>query len=46
MLGVLVLIAPITPSGGFSVEILTGITLSWKTKSNRSISAVEDEISR
>ena len=30
---------------GFSIEILTGVTLSWKTKSNRSISAVEDGIS-
>jgi len=28
----------------FSVEILTGVTLSWKTKSNRSISAMEDGI--
>jgi len=23
---------PITPSGGFSVETLTGATLSWKTE--------------
>ena len=30
---------------GFSVETLIGITLSWKTKSNRSISAIEDGIS-
>ena len=37
---------PITPSGGFSVEILTGATPSWKTELNRSISAVEDRISR
>ena len=22
---------PITPSGGFSIETLTGVTLSWKT---------------
>ena len=29
---------------GFSVETLTGATPSWKTKLNRSISAVEDEI--
>ena len=36
--------APIIPSGGFSVEILTGVTLSWKTKLNKSISAVEDRI--
>jgi len=33
--------APITLSRGFSVEILTGVTLSWKTKSNRSISTIE-----
>ena len=32
----------ITPSRGFSVEILTGVTPSWKTELNRSISAVED----
>jgi len=37
---------PITPSGGFSVETLTGVTLSWKTELNRSISAVEDRIPR
>ena len=36
---------PITPSGGFSVETLTGITLSQKTKLNRSISTMEDRIS-
>jgi len=35
---------PITPSRGFSVETLTGVTLSWKTELNRSISAVEDGI--
>ena len=35
---------PITPSRGFSVEILTGVTLSWKTKLNRSIPAMEDRI--
>ena len=29
---------------GFSVEILTEITLSWKTKLNKSISAVKDGI--
>ena len=34
-------IAPITPSRGFSVEILIEVTLSWKTDSNRSISAME-----
>ena len=37
---------PITPSGDFSVETLTEVTLSWKTKLNRSISIVEDEIPR
>jgi len=37
---------PITLSGGFSVETLTGITLSWKTKLNKSIPAMEDRISR
>ena len=37
---------PITPSRGFSVSILTGVTPSWKTKLNRSISAVEDGIPR
>ena len=37
---------PIAPSGGFSVETLTGATPSWKTESNKSISAVEDGISR
>ena len=36
---------PITPSRGFSVETLTGVTLSWKTELNRSISAMEDRIS-
>ena len=36
----------ITPSGGFSVETLTGVTLSWKTELNRSISAMEDGIPR
>ena len=35
---------PITPSGGFSVETLTGVTPSWKTELNRSIPAVEDRI--
>jgi len=35
---------PITLSGGFSVETLTGVTLSWKTKLNRSISTIEDRI--
>ena len=37
---------PITPSRGFSVEILTEVTLLWKTELNKSISAVEDRISR
>ena len=36
----------ITPSRGFSVETLTGVTLSWKTKLNRSISTMEDGIPR
>ena len=35
---------PITPSGGFSVETLTGVTPSWKTKLNRSISTMKDRI--
>ena len=35
---------PIALSGGFSVETLTGVTPSWKTELNRSISAVEDGI--
>ena len=39
-------IVPITPSGGFSVETLTEVTLSWKTKSNRSISIMEDGLPR
>jgi len=30
---------------GFSVETLTGVTPSWKTELNRSISVVEDGIS-
>jgi len=33
-------------SRGFSIEILTGVTSSWKTKLNRSISAIEDGIPR
>ena len=37
---------PITLSRGFSIEILTEVTLSWKTKLNRSISTVEDRIPR
>ena len=37
---------PIIPSKGFSVEILTGVTSSWKTELNRSISAMEDRIPR
>ena len=36
---------PIAPSGGFSVETLTGVTPSWKTELNRSISVMEDRIS-
>ena len=35
---------PIAPSRGFSVETLTGATLSWKTELNRSISVMEDGI--
>ena len=45
MLGVSLVKTPITLSGGFSVKTLTRVTLSWKTKSNRSISAMEDKIS-
>ena len=37
---------PITLSGCFSIEILTGVTPSWKTELNRSISTIEDGISR
>ena len=37
---------PITLSRGFSVETLTEVTPLWKTKLNRSISAVEDRIPR
>ena len=33
-------------SRDFSVETLTGVTPSWKTELNRSISAVKDGISR
>jgi len=46
MLRVLVVTTPITPSGSFSVETLTGLTLSWKTELNRSISVMEDGIPR
>jgi len=31
---------------GFSVETLTKVTPLWKTESNKSISAIEDRISR
>ena len=31
---------------GFSVETLTGVTLSWKIELNGSISAIEDKIPR
>ena len=34
----------ITPSRGFSIKTLTEVTLSWKTKLNRGISAMEDGI--
>jgi len=37
---------PITLSRGFSIETLIGVTLLWKTELNRSISAIEDGISR
>ena len=37
-------IAPISLRRGFSIETLTGVTLSWKTELNRSISAIEDRI--
>jgi len=33
-------------SGGFSVKTLTGVTPSWKTELNRSISTMEDRIPR
>jgi len=36
--------ASITPSRGFSIETLTGVIPSWKTKSNSSISTMEDVI--
>jgi len=36
----------ITLSGGFSVKTLTGVTPSWKTELNRSISTMEDRIPR
>ena len=35
---------PITLSGSFSVETLTGLTPSWKTELNSSISVMEDGI--
>ena len=35
---------PIIPSRDFSIEILIGVTLSWKTELNRSISTMEDRI--
>ena len=34
---------PIAPSGGFSVETLTGATPLWKTELNRSISPWKTE---
>ena len=46
MLGVSVVKTPITPSGSFSVETLTGLTPSWKTELNKSISVMEDGIPR
>ena len=44
MLGVSVVKTSITPSGSFSVETLIGLTPSWKTELNRSISVIEDRI--
>ena len=55
MLRVSVLTAPIALSGGFSVETLTGVTLSWKTeypggcstairRVARKVAAVEDRL--
>jgi len=44
MLRVSVVKTPIAPSGGFSVETLIGVTPSWKTELNRSISVMEDGI--
>ena len=46
MLGVFSGNTPITLSRGFSIETLTGVTPSWKTKLNRSISAMKDGIPR
>jgi len=46
MLGVSLVKPLLPPSGGFSVEILTGVTLSWKTELNRSIPTMEDRIPR
>ena len=46
MLGVSVVQPLFTPSGGFSIETLTGATLLWKTELNRSISTMEDGIPR
>ena len=46
MLGVSVVTISITPSGSFSIETLTELTLSWKTELNRSISVIEDGIPR
>jgi len=37
-------IALITPSGDFNVETLTGVTLLWKTESNKSISAMKGRL--
>ena len=37
-------VASITPSRGFNFETLIGVTPSWKTESNRSISTVKDRI--
>ena len=45
MLRVLIILPLFILSEGFSVETLTGVTLLWKTESNRSISTMEDRIS-
>ena len=44
MLGVFSSNTLITLSGGFSVKTLTGVTPSWKTELNRSISVMENKI--
>ena len=46
MLGISVVKPLLSLSRGLSVETLTGVTPSWKTELNRSISTVEDRIPR